>query len=103
MAMPGCRSFQRQVMPEATLVLDWWHISMRFEHALCKQPAAWAPIRRLATFGAVGSRDLEGAKWLLWHGRSSSCLERLTKLAGWFSAPHVLSPHGALQERKVHP
>ena len=30
----GLWKLQRQVMPEATLVLDWWHIAMRFEHAL---------------------------------------------------------------------
>lgn len=31
---PGLWKLQRQVMPEATLVLDWFHIAMRFEHAL---------------------------------------------------------------------
>ncbi len=30
----GLWKLQRQVVPEATLVLDWWHIAMRFEHAL---------------------------------------------------------------------
>jgi hypothetical protein len=30
----GLRKPQRQVVPEATLVLDWRHIAMRFEHAL---------------------------------------------------------------------
>ena len=30
----GLWKLQRQVMPEATPVLDWWHIAMRFEHAL---------------------------------------------------------------------
>ncbi len=30
----GLWKLQRQVMPKATLVLDWWHIAMRFEHAL---------------------------------------------------------------------
>jgi hypothetical protein len=28
----GLWKLQRQVMPEAMLVLDWWHIAMRFEH-----------------------------------------------------------------------
>ena len=31
---PGLRKLQRRVMPNATLVLDWFHIAMRFEHAL---------------------------------------------------------------------
>ena len=30
----GLWKLQRQVLPEATLVLDWFHIAMRFEHAL---------------------------------------------------------------------
>ncbi len=30
----GLWKLQRQVMPEATLVLDCWHIAMRFEHSL---------------------------------------------------------------------
>ena len=31
---PGLWKLQRQVIPDATLVLDWFHIAMRFEHAL---------------------------------------------------------------------
>jgi hypothetical protein len=30
----GLRRLQRETLPEATLVLDWWHIAMRFEHVL---------------------------------------------------------------------
>ena len=30
----GLWRLQRETLPEATLVLDWWHIAMRFEHAL---------------------------------------------------------------------
>ena len=30
----GLWKLQRHVIPEATIVLDWWHIAMRFEHAL---------------------------------------------------------------------
>ena len=29
-----------------------------------------------------------------------TCLERLTKLAGWFGAPHVRNTHGALTSEK---
>jgi hypothetical protein len=69
----GLWKLQRQVMPKATLVLDWWHIAMRFEHAL--QAA-----RGLGTGTASAHvqgypvRDLESPKWMLWHGRSGSCL-----------------------------
>ena len=95
----GLWKLQRQVMPEATLVLDWWHIAMRFEHALqaARGLGANTPAGHLRGYAV---RDLEGAKWLLWHGRSSSCLERLTKLAGWFGAPHVRNTHGALTSEK---
>jgi hypothetical protein len=34
-------------------------------------------------------RDLESAKWELWHGRPSCCLERLAKLTRWFDSLHV--------------
>ena len=86
-------------MPEATPVLDWWHIAMRFEHALqaARGLGANTPAGHLRGYAV---RDLEGAKWLLWHGRSSSCLERLTKLAGWFGAPHVRNTLGALTSEK---
>ena len=96
----GLWKLQRQVMPEATLVLDWWRIAMRFEHALqaARGLGANTPAGHLRGYAV---RDLEGAKWLLWHGRSSSCLERLTKLAGWFGAPHVRNTHGALTSKST--
>ena len=28
----GLWRLRRETLPEATLVLDWWHIAMRFEH-----------------------------------------------------------------------
>src|SRR5258708_21005930 len=36
----------------------------------------------------------------LFRSRSSSCLERLAKLAGWFGAPHVRDTRGALTSEK---
>jgi hypothetical protein len=38
----GLRHLQRRVLPQATVVLDWFHIAMRFEHA-CRPPLdlAW--------------------------------------------------------------
>ncbi len=30
----GLWRLQRKVLPNATVVLDWWHAAMRFEHAL---------------------------------------------------------------------
>ena len=55
--------------PLSTPVLDWFHIAMRFEHAL----------QAARGFGAGTSsvylrshpiRELESSKWKLWHGRA---------------------------------
>ena len=54
-------------------VLDWWHIPMRFEHLL-------TGVRGLRHMDQSTkpelARRLEGAKWLLWHGRQERCLQR---------------------------
>ena len=70
----GLRNLQNQVLPTATVVLDWFHIAMRFE-----------PILKMAT--GVGARtnkmqrsDVERAKWRLWHGRWKGCLIKLAAI-----------------------
>ena len=96
----GLWKLQRQVMPEATLVLDWWHIAMRFEHALqaARGLGANTPAGQLRDYAV---RDLEGFV--------SGCfgtvvrvpgLGRLAKLAGWFGASHVRDTRGALTSEK---
>ena len=30
----GLWRMQREALPDATIVLDWWHVAVRFEHAL---------------------------------------------------------------------
>ena len=90
---PGLWKLQRRVMPDATLVLDWFHISMRFEHAL----------QAARGLGAGTSSDclrghpiceLEASKWKLWHGRSSACLLRLARLgiAAIYQRPNTSKP-----------
>ena len=71
-------------------ILDWFHIGMRFEHL------------RLAAVGLKGLdeydrtevlRDVEGAKWLLWHGKAERCLQRLEALrrqTGWVGKRNAL-------------
>jgi hypothetical protein len=90
----GLWKLQRQVLPDATIVLDWFHIAMRFEHAL----------QAARGLGAGTSSDylrshpiheLENSKWKLWHGRSSACLGRLAHLTRWFDAAHVRDVRGA--------
>ena len=85
---PGLWKLQRQVMPEATLVLDWFHIAMRFEHALQAARGLGAGTSSDYLHGHP-IRELESAKWKLWHGRSSACLGRLASLMHWFDAAHV--------------
>jgi hypothetical protein len=95
----GLWKLQRQVMPEATLVLDWWHIAMRFEHALQAARGLGAGTAS-AYLHCYPVRDLESAKWKLWHGRSSSCLGRLAKLANWLDCGHVRDVRSAVAARR---
>ena len=90
---------QRQVIPEATIVLDWWHIGMRFEHALQAARGIGGGTTS-AYLRAYAVRDLDSAKWKLWHGRSSSCLGRLAKLANWLDCGHVRDVRSAVAARR---
>jgi len=51
---PGLWKLQRRVMPDATLVLDWFHIAMRFEHAL-QAARGLAPAHPAATSAVIRS------------------------------------------------
>jgi hypothetical protein len=91
------QSFQQN--PKAPLVLDWWHIAMRFEYAL--QAARGLGAGTTSAYPHVYPiRDLEGAKWKLWHGRSSSRLGRSAELANWFDYIHVRDVRGAVAARR---
>ena len=54
--------------------LDWFHISMRFEHVLQRLRGLRKTER--ATADVLLAR-VESAKWRLWHGRAAGCLEQL--------------------------
>jgi hypothetical protein len=75
----GLWRLQRAALPDATVVLDWWHLAVRFEHAL--QAARGLDLgsadRRLAD---AAVRGLERAKWRLWHGRWLGCRRKLAAL-----------------------
>ena len=71
-------------------VLDWFHIAMRFEHLL-------TAVRGLCPADDPAklelARRIEGAKWLLWHGRQERCLQRLDALrrdTGWAGSRNPL-------------
>lgn len=90
----GLWKLQRQVLPGATLVLDWFHIAMRFEHALQAARGLGAGTSSDYLRGHP-IRELENSKWKLWHGRSSACLGRLAHLMHWLDAAHVRDVRGA--------
>src|SRR3954451_4465789 len=84
----GLWRLQREALPGATIVLDWWHAAVRFEHALQAARGlgggtADAHLVRDAT--AV----LERAKWCLWHGRGTGCRRKLASLWRWTKRKHV--------------
>src|SRR5215210_3663566 len=86
----GLWRLQREAVPGATIVLDWWHAAVRFEHAL-----------QVARGLGVGTADahlvrdatavLERAKWCLWHGRWTGCRRKLASLCRWTKRKHVES------------
>ncbi len=78
----GLWRLQRKVLPGATVVLDWWHAAVRFEHAL----QAARGLGKGATHAHLADaavRGLERAKWRLWHGRWPGCRRRLAALCRW--------------------
>jgi hypothetical protein len=73
----GLWRLQRGSLPNATVVLDWWHAAVRFEHAL--QAARGFGVVD-ANLAAEAVRALERAKWRLWHGRWPGCRRKLAAL-----------------------
>jgi hypothetical protein len=76
----GLWRLQHEVLPNATVVLDWWHAAVRFEHTLQAARAVGAADAHLA---AEAVRGLERAKWRLWHGRWPGCRRKLAALCRW--------------------
>jgi hypothetical protein len=62
----GLWRLQREVLPNATVVLDWWHTAVRFEHAL-QAARSLGKGTAHAHFADAAVRGLERAKWRLWH------------------------------------
>ena len=89
----GLWRMQQEALPKATIVLDWWHLAVRFEHAL--QAA-----RGLGTGSAdtdladEAVRELERAKWRLWHGRWPGCRRKLKAICRWTQRKHVCDVAG---------
>jgi hypothetical protein len=95
----GLWKLQRRVMPDATVVLDWWHIATRFEHALQAARGLGAGTDN-AHLRSIPIREFGTVKWKLWHGRTHSCLGRLGHLLHWLDRRHVRDARGASSTRK---
>src|SRR4051812_29350258 len=84
----GLWRLQREALPGATIVLDWWHAAVRFEHAL--QAARGLGAGTADTSLAHDAvRTLDRAKWCLWHGRWTGCRGKLASLWRWTKRKHV--------------
>ena len=89
----GLWRLQREALPKATVVLDWWHAAVRFEHAL--QAARGLGTDTAGTHLADEAvRGLERAKWRLWHGRWPGCRRKLAALCRWAQRKHVCDVPG---------
>jgi hypothetical protein len=79
---------QRETLPAATVALDWWHIAIRFEHALQTARGLGAGSAD-ADLADEAVRNLERAKWRLWHGRWTGCRRKLAGLCRWTKGRHL--------------
>src|SRR3954465_6151532 len=78
----GLWRLQREVLPSAMIVLDWWHAAVRFEHA--RQAARGLGAGTADPHLADATvRGLDRAKWRLWHGRWTGCRRKLSALCRW--------------------
>ena len=78
----GLWRLQRAVLPGATVVLDWWHAAVRFEHARQAARSLGADTAD-AHLADRAVRGLERAKWRLWHGRWAGSRRTLAALCRW--------------------
>src|SRR4051812_40819034 len=78
----GLWRLQREALPGATIVLDWWHAAVRFEHALQAARGLGAGTAD-ASLAHDAVRTLDRAKWCLWHGRWTGCRGKLAALCRW--------------------
>jgi len=84
----GLWRLQHEALPGATVVLDWWHAAVRFEHALQAARGLGAGTAD-AHLASEAVRGLERAKWRLWHGRWIGCQRTLAALCRWTTRKHV--------------
>jgi len=78
----GLWRLQREALPDATIVLDWWHAAVRFEHALQAARGLGAGLAD-THLADKAVRGLKRAKWRLWHKRWPGCRRKLAALCLW--------------------
>jgi len=81
----------RDALPHATVLLDWWHAAVRFEHGLQDAPGLGAADMLLADEAV---RGLERAKRRLWLGRWPGCRRKLAALCRWAQRTNVRNEAG---------
>ena len=94
----GLWRLQREALPGATVVLDWWHVAVRFEHALRAARGLGAGTAD-ASLAQEAACKLDRAKWCLWHGRWTGCRRRLAGLCRWTRRQPVRDAAGAGLDR----
>jgi hypothetical protein len=94
----GLWRLQRETLPNATVVLDWWHAAVRFDTRYQAARGLGAADAHLA---AEAVRGLDRAKWRLWHGRWPGCRRKLAALCRWARRTSIrrLAGIGRLEHR----
>jgi hypothetical protein len=80
----GLRAIHRQVAPQGEHVLDWFHVSMRFQNL--KQLANGINGVSDGTIRGHALAELERAKWRFWNGQTARGLIGLVHLGQWARA-----------------
>jgi hypothetical protein len=80
----GLRAIQREVAPDSTHILDWFHLAMRFQHAIqvargLSQQQIPSPAKSWLT------GRLDRAKWCIWSGKSAKGLRYLQSVQAWLT------------------
>ena len=83
------RDLQLSVLPRATHVLDWYHLTRRLtvlSNVVCsKEAAEQLPSREHARL----SEWVDSIKWRLWHGRPVTAIARLESLLSRLARPSL--------------
>ncbi len=85
----GLRAIQREVAPNSTHILDWFHLAMRFQHVIqvargMSQQQIPAPAKCWLT------TRVDRAKWCMWNGKPAKGLRYLQSVQAWLTPRRTL-------------